>query len=149
VSASPTFGAELQRARELRGIGLREIAEATKVNLRHLEALEKNRFDELPGGIFNRGMIRAYCDHIGIDADVMLTAYLDEERGRAAGGSRSSSPELLRGERRARSPQPGSQTGSPTAAPATRSSRLWLAILAAVVLAALAAVAAGFLGWMP
>jgi cytoskeletal protein RodZ len=75
-----SFGDELRRERELRRISLREIAEATKINLRYLDALERNDFEHLPGGIFNRGFVKAYAEFIGIDADAMVTAYIHEEQ---------------------------------------------------------------------
>ena len=56
-----SFGEILKRERELRDISLREIADATKIHIRYLEALEANRFDSLPGGVFNKGFIRAYA----------------------------------------------------------------------------------------
>ena len=76
----PTFGEELKRERELRGIGLREVAEATKVNIRYLEAMERDDFEHLPGGVFNRGFVRAYAQFIGVDPDAMVNAYLMEEQ---------------------------------------------------------------------
>jgi len=79
-----SFGEELRRERELRQISLREIAQATKIDLRRLEALERNDFSRLPGGLYNRGFVRAYCDHIGVDAESMVNAYLLEERSQTA-----------------------------------------------------------------
>ena len=73
-----SFGEELKRERELRDISLREISEATKISIRFLEALELNNFDVLPGGIFNRGFIRAYARFIGVDGEEMVNAYLHE-----------------------------------------------------------------------
>jgi cytoskeleton protein RodZ len=71
-----TFGETLKRERELRKISLREVSEATKIGLRYLEALEANRFDQLPGGLFNKGFIRAYSKFIGLDGEAMVNAYL-------------------------------------------------------------------------
>ena len=71
-----TFGETLKRERELRKITLREVSEATKIGLRYLEALEANRFDQLPGGLFNKGFIRAYAKFIGLDGEAMVNAYL-------------------------------------------------------------------------
>jgi cytoskeletal protein RodZ len=82
----PSFGEELRRERELRRIALREVAEATKVSLRYLEALESNDFEHLPGGVFNRGFVRAYSQYIGIDPDAMVDAYLLEEQAQATLG---------------------------------------------------------------
>jgi cytoskeletal protein RodZ len=71
-----SFGEILKRERELRGITLREISEATKISIRHLEALEDSRITSLPGGLFNKGFIRAYALHVGIDPDEMINNYL-------------------------------------------------------------------------
>ncbi len=74
-----SFGETLKRERELRQISLREIAEATKINLRYLDALERDDFRHLPGGVFNKGFVRAYAQFIGIDPETMVTAYLEED----------------------------------------------------------------------
>ena len=81
-----TFGEELRRERKLRGFRLREVADATKVNLRYLEALEGNDFEHLPGGVFNRGFVRAYAQFIGVDPDGMVNAYLLEEQAQNGEG---------------------------------------------------------------
>lgn len=73
-----SFGEELKRERELRGISLKEIAEATKISIRFLEALEQDKFDMLPGGVFNRGFIRAYARFIGVDGEEMVNAYMEQ-----------------------------------------------------------------------
>ena len=73
-----SFGEELKRERELRGISLKEIAEATKISIRFLEALEQDKFEMLPGGIFNRGFIRAYTRFIGVDGEEMVNAYMEQ-----------------------------------------------------------------------
>lgn len=72
-----SFGETLKRERESRNISLREIAETTKINIRHLEALEADRFTALPGGVFNRGFVRAYADYLGIDADTAVRQFLE------------------------------------------------------------------------
>ena len=75
-----SFGEVLKRERELREISLREISEATKISLRYLEALERDDFKYLPGGVFNKGFVRAYAQFIGVDPETMVTAYLHEEQ---------------------------------------------------------------------
>jgi len=75
-----SFGQELKRERELRQITLREISEATKINIRYLDALERNEFRHLPGGVFNKGFVRAYAQFIGVDPESMVNAYILEER---------------------------------------------------------------------
>jgi cytoskeletal protein RodZ len=79
----PSFGEEMRRERELRAITLREISEATKISTRYLDALERNDFRPLPGGVFNKGFVRAYAQHIGVDPEAMVNAYLLEEQTQA------------------------------------------------------------------
>ena len=86
VDLMASFGEELKRERELRQVSLREVSEATKINLRYLEALETNNFEHLPGGVFNRGFVRAYSQFIGIDPDAMVNAYRLEEQAQASSG---------------------------------------------------------------
>jgi len=69
------LGEELKREREFREISLREISEATKINLRMLQAIENNDFKALPGGIFNRNFIRAYAEFIGLDPEIAVRKY--------------------------------------------------------------------------
>jgi cytoskeletal protein RodZ len=79
-----SFGERLKRERELREISLRDIADATKINIRYLEALEHNRFEILPGGVFNKGFIRAYARFIGADGEALVEGYLQEMAAREA-----------------------------------------------------------------
>lgn len=70
------FGEKLRRERELRGISLDQIATATKISTRMLKALEDEKFDLLPGGIFNKGFIRAYARFLGIDEEQTIADYV-------------------------------------------------------------------------
>jgi cytoskeleton protein RodZ len=74
-TAMGAFGDRLRREREMRGITLDEITESTKVSRRHLEALEGEHFDQLPGGVFNKGFVRAYARFLGIDEDQAVADY--------------------------------------------------------------------------
>src|SRR5215831_16658667 len=69
------FGERLRREREMRGITLEEISDSTKISRRHLESLEREDFDALPGGIFNKGFVRAYARYLGIDEDQAVADY--------------------------------------------------------------------------
>jgi cytoskeleton protein RodZ len=72
----PTFGAQLRQQREKQGVTLEEISLSTKIGTRMLRALEEEHFDQLPGGIFNKGFIRAYARCLGIDEDQAVADYL-------------------------------------------------------------------------
>ena len=82
----PGFGERLRREREMRGIGLDEIADATKIGSRSLRALEEENFGQLPGGIFNKGFVRAYARYLGIDEEQAVSDYLAAEASFFAGG---------------------------------------------------------------
>jgi cytoskeletal protein RodZ len=71
-----SFGDKLKREREMRAITLEEIAEATKIGTRSLRALEEEHFDQLPGGIFNKGFVRAYAKFLGIDEEQAVADYM-------------------------------------------------------------------------
>lgn len=62
-----TFGEELRTHRLSRGIALEQITAVTKISLRHLVALEQNRFQQLPGGILSKGIVRGYAGAVGLD----------------------------------------------------------------------------------
>jgi cytoskeleton protein RodZ len=64
-----SFGENLKRERELRGVSLHEIAEATKISVRFLQALEQDRHDVLPGGIFPRAFVKQYARYVGLDPE--------------------------------------------------------------------------------
>ena len=71
-----SFGERLKREREMRGVSLDDIAEATKIGTRLLRALEDEQFELLPGGIFNKGFVRAYAKYLGLNEDEAVADYL-------------------------------------------------------------------------
>lgn len=75
---SSRLGDVLRRERQGRNISMRQVAQATKINIRHLEALERSEFESLPGGAFNKGFVRAYAAYLGLDAEAMVSHYLLE-----------------------------------------------------------------------
>ena len=80
-----SFGERLKREREMRGVSLEEIAESTKIGKRNLLALETEEFDKLPGGIFNKGFVRAYAKYLGLDEDQAVTDFLAAENAASTG----------------------------------------------------------------
>jgi cytoskeleton protein RodZ len=75
------FGTELRRERESRGITLDSIGEATKISSRHLLALESGKFDQLPGGVFNKGIVRGYARVVGLDEDAWVQRFMAAYQG--------------------------------------------------------------------
>ena len=71
------FGERLKREREKRKITLDEVAQATKISTRFLRAIEEEKFDLLPGGIFNKGFVRSYANHLGLNAEEAVADYTE------------------------------------------------------------------------
>src|SRR5207247_1921964 len=63
------------KARESKGISLDQIAKQTRISSRFLAAIEDEEFQILPGGIFNRGFVRAYAESVGLDPNQAVADY--------------------------------------------------------------------------
>jgi transcriptional regulator with XRE-family HTH domain len=72
----PGFGGRLRRARERRGVTLRQVADRTKIPLGTLEALERNDISRLPNGIFGRGFVRSYALEVGLDPEATIQEFV-------------------------------------------------------------------------
>jgi len=73
----PSFGEKLKLEREKRKITLEQISSTTKISVRLLHALEDEKFSQLPGGIFNKGFVRAYARTLGLDEEQAVADYLE------------------------------------------------------------------------
>lgn len=63
------LGEYLRSHRDVAGITLHEIADRTRISVSQLEALEGEKFDLLPGGVFNLSFVRQYCRCVGADEE--------------------------------------------------------------------------------
>jgi len=70
------FGDKFRKAREKKDISLDDVSNVTKIGSRMLRAIEEEHFDQLPGGVFNKGFIRAYAKHLGLNDEEAVTDYL-------------------------------------------------------------------------
>ncbi|MFQ5735951.1 MAG: RodZ domain-containing protein [Thermodesulfobacteriota bacterium] len=68
-------GEYLKREREIRGIKLSEVFEATRVPKKSLEALEADEYDSMPHPTFVKGYIKAYCKVLGVDETDAVLRY--------------------------------------------------------------------------
>jgi cytoskeletal protein RodZ len=75
ASELASFGEDLRREREIRGISLKEISDATKISKRFLEALERNDHRTLPAPVFTRGFVREYARYVGLNAEELVNRY--------------------------------------------------------------------------
>ncbi len=81
-------GRDLRQEREQRNVTLEQVAKATRFSMRHLQSLEADLFDELPSGVLRKGLVRAYCKHLGLDDESWI------EKFGTAGAFEQSEPDL-------------------------------------------------------
>ena len=70
------FGDKFRKAREKKELSYDDVSNVTKIGSRMLQAIEEEHFDLLPGGVFNKGFIRAYAKHLGLNDEEAVTDYL-------------------------------------------------------------------------
>ncbi len=63
------IGETLRRERVRRNLGLEEISRELKISARMLDAIEQERFDRLPGGVFAKSFVRQYAKYLGLDEE--------------------------------------------------------------------------------
>lgn len=74
---SASLGELLAAARTARGKSAQEAANATRIRLKHLQALEGDRWGELPPPVYVRGYLRTYAAYLDLDPAELLTHYGD------------------------------------------------------------------------
>ena len=76
--------------RREKGISLHQIATATKISVRSLQAIEDADFTKLPGGIYNTSYIRQYARAVDVDEAELLSVYEESKRVSASPAQPSS-----------------------------------------------------------
>lgn len=79
-----TVGQDLRAARLRRGDDLASVSRALKIRKDHLEALEEDRFEHLPGRAYAIGFVRSYADYLGIDPVQSVERFKLEIAGRGS-----------------------------------------------------------------
>lgn len=72
-----TVGSALRDLRQAKGWSLDEVSSRIKFSPRQIEALEEERWDELPSGVSLRGLVRNYARLLGADG-VAIVASMDD-----------------------------------------------------------------------
>ena len=80
-------GQDLRTARLRRGDDLATVSRALKIRKDHLEALEEDRMDALPGRTYAIGFVRSYADYLGLDAIQCVERFKAEIAGRTESGA--------------------------------------------------------------
>ena len=75
-----SLGDMLKVAREDKGLSLEQLAADLRVELRFLDALERENFEILPPLVFTKGYLRQYAQRVGLDyADLLAEYYRHSE----------------------------------------------------------------------
>ena len=83
--ALDTVGQELRAARLRRGDDLATVSRSLKIRKDHLEAVEEDRLESLPGKTYAIGFVRSYAGYLGLDAVDVVERYKQEISGRHDG----------------------------------------------------------------
>ena len=78
-----TVGQDLRAARLRRGDDLASASKVLKIRKDHLEALEEDRLEALPGRTYAVGFVRSYADYLGLDAAQCVERFKIEIAGRS------------------------------------------------------------------
>ena len=74
VGETELIGARLNQARIAANLGLRDIADRTKISQRFLTAIENDDFSALPGRVYIVGFTKAFARAVGLDEESMVAA---------------------------------------------------------------------------
>lgn len=74
AAAASTPGARLASARLAAGLAVEDVAVQMRISLRQVEAIEADRYDELPGPVFVRGFVKNYARLLNLDPTPLLHA---------------------------------------------------------------------------
>ena len=78
-----TVGQDLRTARLRRGDDLASVSRVLKIRRDHLEALEEDRLEALPGRAYAVGFVRSYAEYLGLDPAQCVERYKLEIAGRS------------------------------------------------------------------
>ncbi|MBU3077728.1 helix-turn-helix domain-containing protein [Sphingomonas quercus] len=70
-----TVGARLRAAREAAGLSVADVAQQTRVNARHLAAIEEGDNGELPAAPYSTGFVKAYARVVGLDSVALAAEF--------------------------------------------------------------------------
>ncbi|MBX7115150.1 MAG: helix-turn-helix domain-containing protein [Myxococcaceae bacterium] len=78
VPPDAAFNGELlKKIRQAKGINLQQLAEKTRIGVKHLENVEADKFDALPATVYLRGILMNLCKELGLDGIKVSRQYLE------------------------------------------------------------------------
>ena len=80
LESSAGVGSMLRSARLQKGLSLEAVEAETRIRRRFLEAIEEERYDQLPGVVYARGFVKLYARAVGLDP-ARVTELFDQQMG--------------------------------------------------------------------
>ncbi|MBI4667108.1 MAG: helix-turn-helix domain-containing protein [Nitrospinae bacterium] len=72
---SDTLGKVLASARTKRGLTVEDVAKVTRINAKFIRMIEADQYEQLPGAVFIKGLLRSYAGVVGLSGDEMVARY--------------------------------------------------------------------------
>lgn len=76
----------LRQVRMAHGVSMAQLAEKTRISVRHLENLEADRYDALPASVYLRGILISVARELGLDGARVARSYLSFVEARRSKG---------------------------------------------------------------
>ena len=78
MSSGGGIGALLRASRLRRGEELEDIAAALRIRRVYIEAIEEDRFDDLPGHAYAVGFVRGYAEYLDLDGEDVVRRFKED-----------------------------------------------------------------------
>ena len=70
-----SIGESLATARRERQLTVKDVEKAIKIRAKHIDALEKEAFDQISGDAYVQGFIRTYAQWLELDPEPLIQEY--------------------------------------------------------------------------
>jgi cytoskeletal protein RodZ len=80
ISNQPTLGETLVQRRTELGLSLEEIATASNISIRYLQALESGNYRQIPGEVYTRSFLKTYAKLLGLNFQDLIAVYETEKK---------------------------------------------------------------------
>src|SRR3989338_541145 len=71
-----SIGEECKRKREEKKLSLREVSRAISIQLKYLEAIEKDHYDILPARVYTVNFLKAYARFLGLHEEKVAKRFI-------------------------------------------------------------------------
>ncbi|MDO8734704.1 MAG: helix-turn-helix domain-containing protein, partial [Elusimicrobiota bacterium] len=69
------IGSKLREKRQDLGLSVEDVSSRTLINIKYLQAIEENKFSEIPAEVMTMGFIRNYSTVLGLNPDEIISEY--------------------------------------------------------------------------